>query len=127
MTEVFGGEECCGHEASLFAKRLLRDMPGASANSPAVPASAWPDCGPRALPTAPRPTSGLVNGSSRMPRPEARRSRGGIVVGNEIALTRDVEAILLEDLEATGGYRGAEEVPGEVQAGRPDAPSRYAS
>ena len=28
--------------------------------------------------------------------------RGGIVVGNEIALTLDVEAILVADLEATG-------------------------
>jgi polyisoprenoid-binding protein YceI len=41
--------------------------------------------------------------------------RGGVVVSNEIEVTIDVEAILLEDLETTGAidyYRGIGAVPG---------------
>jgi hypothetical protein len=41
-----------------------------------------------------------------------RASRGGVVVSNEIELTLDVEAILLDDLERTGAidyYRNAAE------------------
>jgi hypothetical protein len=40
--------------------------------------------------------------------------RGGVVVSNEIDVTLDVEAILLEDLEATGAidyYRGIGALP----------------
>jgi polyisoprenoid-binding protein YceI len=40
---------------------------------------------------------------------------GGVVVGNEIELTLDVEAILLEDLERTGAieyYRSSAQTPG---------------
>ncbi|MGH8902760.1 MAG: YceI family protein [Egibacteraceae bacterium] len=51
---------------------------------------------------------------------------GGVVVSNEIQITLDVEAILLDDLERTGAieyYRSAEEVPSQIQAGTPDAPS----
>jgi polyisoprenoid-binding protein YceI len=50
---------------------------------------------------------------------------GGVVVSNEIALTLDVEAILLDDLEATGAieyYRTADDAPSETAAGTPDAP-----
>ncbi|TMK42626.1 MAG: YceI family protein [Actinobacteria bacterium] len=39
---------------------------------------------------------------------------GGVVVGNEIGLTLDVEAILLDDLERTGAieyYRSAQQTP----------------
>jgi polyisoprenoid-binding protein YceI len=49
----------------------------------------------------------------------------GVVVSNEISLTLDVEAILLDDLERTGAieyYRSGEEAPSETQAGTPDAP-----
>lgn len=54
---------------------------------------------------------------------------GGIVVGNEIALRLDLQAILDADLEKTGAiefYAGDEEVPSETQAGTPDAPGQAA-
>ncbi len=50
---------------------------------------------------------------------------GGVVVGTEIAVTLDVEAILLDDLEKTGAidyYRKADDAPSEAAAGTPDAP-----
>lgn len=50
---------------------------------------------------------------------------GGVVVSNEIHLTLDAEAILLEDLEHTGAieyYRTADQPPSEAAAATPDAP-----
>lgn len=50
--------------------------------------------------------------------------RGGVVVGDEIELVLDVEAIHLGDLEKTGAisyYRSEAEVPSEARAGSPDA------
>ncbi len=48
-----------------------------------------------------------------------------MVVGNEIELQLDLEAILDDDLAATGAiefYRRDEDPPSEVQAGMPEAP-----